>query len=69
MKTVLGDKKIHSVLRRLDRLTQQVSQMTVAQMTLAQTETLDVVCGLVVNMRVVMEGVHLPVWFYAQYKL
>jgi len=66
MKTVLvGDKKIESVLQRLDRLTQQESQMTVAQMTVVQTESFDVVRGLVDNMRVVMEGVHLLVWLYA----
>ena len=64
MKTVLGDKKIESVLQRLDRLTQQESQMTVAQMTVVQTESFDVVRGLVDNMRVVMEGVHLLVWLY-----
>jgi hypothetical protein len=56
------------VLQRLDRLTLQESQMTVAQVALAQTETLDVVRGLVDNMRVVMEGAYLA-WLYAQYEL
>ena len=67
MKTVLGDQKIESVLQRLDRLTQQESQMTVAHMTVIQTESFDVVRGLVDNMKVVMEGAHLLVWLYAQY--
>jgi nucleoside permease NupC len=62
---VLGENKIDSVLRRLDRLTQQESQMNVAQITVAQTETLDVVRGLIDNMRVVMEGAHL-VWLCLQ---
>ena len=69
MEKVLGEKKIESVLQRLDRLIQQESQMTVAQMIVAQTETLNVVHGLVDNMRVVMEGAHLLVWSYVQYKL
>jgi len=43
--------------------------MTAAQMTVAQTETLDVVRGLVDNMRVVMEGAHLLVWLYTQCEL
>lgn len=53
---VLGENKVESVLQRLDRLTLQESQMTAAQVALVQTETLDVVRGLVDNMRVVMEG-------------
>ena len=52
MKTLLlEDKKIQSVLQRLDRLTQQESQMAAAG-------TLKVVCGLVDNMKVVMKGAH-----------
>jgi hypothetical protein len=48
---LLGEKDIESVLLRLDRLTLEESKTTVAQ-------TLDVVCGLVNNMQVVMEGAH-----------
>jgi hypothetical protein len=48
---VLGENEIESVLQRLDRLTGEESKMTVAQ-------TLDVVCGLVNSMEVVMEGMH-----------
>jgi nucleoside permease NupC len=68
MNKVLGDKEIESVLQRLDRLTLQESQMTVAQVALAQTEILTMIRGLVDNMRVVMEGAHL-VWLYARYEL
>ena len=50
-KKLLGEKDIESVLQRLDRLTLEESKTTVAQ-------TLDVVYGLVNNMRVVMEGAH-----------
>ena len=48
-KKLLGDGEIESVLQRLDRLTRDEAQMTVAQ-------TLGVVHGLVGNMKVVMEG-------------
>jgi len=48
-KLFLGEKDVESVLQRLDRLTQDEARMTVAQ-------TLDVVYGLVGNMRVVMDG-------------
>ena len=48
-KKLLGEKDVESVLQRLDRLTQDEARMTVAQ-------TLDVVYGLVGNMRVVMDG-------------
>jgi hypothetical protein len=48
-KKLMGDSEIESVLRRLDRLTQDEARMTVAQ-------TLGVVHGLVGNMKVVMEG-------------
>jgi hypothetical protein len=50
-KKLLGEKDIESVLQRLDRLTLEESRTTVAQ-------TLDVVYGLVNNMKVVMEGAH-----------
>lgn len=53
---LLGEDEIESVLQRLDRLTGEESKVTVAQ-------TLDVICGLVNNMEVVMEGTHhLLVW-------
>ena len=48
-KKLLGESEIEAVLQRLDRLTQEEAQMTVAQ-------TLGVVHGLVNNMRIVMEG-------------
>ena len=48
-KKLLGESEVESVLQRLDRLTQDEARMTVAQ-------TLDVVHGLVTNMRVVMDG-------------
>jgi hypothetical protein len=50
-KRLLGEKKIESVLDRLDRLTLEESKMTVAQ-------TYDVVCCLVNKMQVVMEGTY-----------
>jgi hypothetical protein len=48
-KMLLGDDKIMVVLHRLDRLTEEEALMTVAQ-------TLEVVQGLVSNMKVVMDG-------------
>ena len=50
-KKLLGEKDIEAVLQRLDRLTVEGSRMTVPQ-------TLDVICGLVDNMQVVMDGTH-----------
>ena len=44
-----GDKDVEAVLQRLDRLTQDEARITAAQ-------TLNVVCGLFRNMRVVMDG-------------
>jgi hypothetical protein len=44
-----GEREIEAVLQRLDRLTREEAQMTVAQ-------TLGIVHGLVGNMKVVMEG-------------
>ena len=44
-----GEKNIEAVLQRLDRLTQDEARITAAQ-------TLEVVHGLVQNMRVVMDG-------------
>ena len=48
-KKLLGESEVEAVLQRLGRLTQEEARMTVAQ-------TLEVVHGLVNNMRVVMEG-------------
>ncbi len=45
----IGESEIEAVLQRLDRLTREETQMTLAQ-------TLGVVHGLVGNMKVVMEG-------------
>jgi hypothetical protein len=49
VKKLWGEKEIEAVLRRLDRLTQDEARTTAAQ-------TLEVVYGLVHNMRVVMDG-------------
>ena len=49
VKKLLGEKDIEAVLQRLDRLTQDEARITAAQ-------TLDVVYGLVQNMKVVMDG-------------
>ena len=46
---LLGEDNIMAVLHRLDRLTQEEAQLTVMQ-------TLEVVQGLVSNMRVVMDS-------------
>ena len=48
-KKLLGESEIEAVLRRLDRLTQEEGRMTIAQ-------TLEVVHGLVNNVKVVMSG-------------
>jgi hypothetical protein len=48
-KKVLGENDVESVLQRLDRLTQDEARATVAQ-------TLEVVYGLVKNIKVVMDG-------------
>ena len=48
-KKLLGESEIEAVLQRLDRLTLDEARMTVAQ-------TLSVVYGLLINLRVVMEG-------------
>jgi len=49
-KKIFGEGEVETVLRRLDRLTQEEARMTVVQ-------TLGVVHGLVGNVKVVMEGV------------
>ena len=53
VKKLLGDNEIEAVLQRLDRLTQDEARTTSAQ-------TLEVVYGLVKNMRVVMDGEQSP---------
>ena len=50
---LLGENEIEAVLRRLDRLTQEEGQMTLVQ-------TLEVVCGLVNNVKVVINGMQAP---------
>jgi hypothetical protein len=49
VKQLFGDNDIQAVLQRLDRLTQDEARTTAAQ-------TLEVVYGLVQNMRVVMDS-------------
>ena len=49
VKKILGENEVESVLQRLDRLTMDEARTTA-------TQTLDVVHGLVQNMRVVMDG-------------
>jgi hypothetical protein len=49
VKKFLGEKDVEAVIQRLDRLTQDEARITA-------TQTLEVVCGLVQNMRVVMDG-------------
>ena len=48
-KKLLGEREIEAVLQRLGRLTQEENRMTVAQ-------TLEVVHGLMNNVKVVMNG-------------
>jgi hypothetical protein len=48
-KKLLGEREIEAVLQRLDRLTQDEARMTL-------TQTLEVVHGLVNNVKVVMDG-------------
>ena len=49
MKKIWGEKEVEAVLHRLDRLTQDEARTTAAQ-------TLEVVYGLVQNMRAVIDG-------------
>ncbi len=46
---MLGENDVEAVLRRLDRLTREEAQTTV-------TQTLELVYGLVKNIKIVMEG-------------
>jgi hypothetical protein len=48
-KKLLGENEVESVLRRLDRLTQEEARMTV-------THTLEVIHGLFINLKEVMNG-------------
>ena len=51
---LLGEKETEAVLQRLDRLNHEEARTTAAQ-------TLEIVYGLVKNMKVVMDGAwHLP---------
>ena len=50
-KKLLGESEIEDVLQKLDRLTNEEARMTVAQ-------TLQVVYGLVNNLKAVMDGMH-----------
>ncbi|KAH9171764.1 hypothetical protein EDB89DRAFT_2243308 [Lactarius sanguifluus] len=54
-KKLLGESEIESVLRRLDRLTQEEGRMTM-------TQTFEVVCGLVNTVKVVINGVQSFSW-------
>ena len=49
VKRFLGEKDVEAVIQRLDRLTQDEARITA-------TQTLEVVYGLVQNMKVVMDG-------------
>jgi hypothetical protein len=49
VKKLFGEKDVEAVVQRLDRLTQDEARITAAQ-------TLEVVYGLIQNMRVVMDG-------------
>jgi hypothetical protein len=53
VKELLGENEVEAVLQRLDRLTLDEARTTAAQ-------TLEVVYGLVQNMRVVMDGKQAP---------
>ena len=52
VKRLLGEKDVEAVLQRLGRLTENEAQMTAAQ-------TLEVVHGLVQNMKEVIDGEHI----------
>jgi hypothetical protein len=56
-KKLLGESEIEAVLQRLDRLTQEEGRMTVAQ-------TLEVVHGLVNNVKIVMNGMQVSLAGY-----
>lgn len=51
----MGEKEVEDVLQRLDRLTDDEARMT-------GTETLQVVHGLVTNMKLIIDGTQLPLF-------
>lgn len=53
LKKLLGENEVEAVLQRLDRLTQDEARTAAAQ-------TLEVVYGLIQNMKVVMDGAQKP---------
>jgi hypothetical protein len=53
VKKLFGEKDVEAVLQRLDRLTQDEARITA-------TQTLEVVYGLMQNMRVVIDGEQVP---------
>ena len=55
-KKMLGENEIEDVLHRLDRLTIDEARMT-------GTETLQIVHGLVSNMKLMMDGMQAFLWF------
>ena len=55
-KKLLGESDVEAVLQRLDRLTQAEAQLTAAH-------TLEVVHGLFNNLRVVMDGACILLWY------
>jgi hypothetical protein len=57
VKRLFGEKDVEAVLQRLDRLTQDEARITAAQ-------TFEVVCGLIHNMRVAMDGEQIHQAYY-----
>ena len=55
---MLGENDVEAVLQRLDRLTQEEARTTA-------TQTLEVVYGLVKNIKVVMDGARILLSVYA----
>ena len=55
-KKLLGESEVEAVLQRLDRLTQEEARVALAH-------TLEVVHGLFDNLRVVMDGVSILLWY------
>jgi hypothetical protein len=54
---ILGENDVEAVLQRLDRLTQEEAKTTA-------TQTLEVVYGLVKNIKVVMDGARSLLFLY-----
>jgi hypothetical protein len=57
-KKILGGNDVEAVLQRLDRLTQEEDRTTA-------TQTLEVVYGLVKNIKIVMDGARSLLFLYA----